>query len=201
MVQATQELARDAIFYAWRRQTPWVTTSMRWRRRGSKDSLEANLKIVINAFNLPLNKEIEYFQSDLPDKEAEEIEADSYPALWRHLLAKLVENALEHSDPDVRIPGTAPIVILKPVLASEEVKFALEIRNPVNANFLNDAVQKIGDALRNGNPGPVRDRGYGLIEAYKCCGLLGIVPDVYKDDAKSELVISLSLRLKNADES
>lgn len=185
MVRCTEVLAKDAIFYAWRKQIPWKIRPMRWRRRNTKDSLEACLRTVKTALHVPHKRVINYSHEGLGDSVAEEIEVDSYPELWRHLLAKLVENALEHA--------SSPTVTLKASL--DKAHIVISLSNPVKSDSLAESVQKVRETLQSGNPGKLKDHGYGLVEAHRCCELLQIEPDV-KEDAGSQLVILLPLVLK-----
>ena len=192
MLTAAKTLANDAIFYAWREEDFHGTELLRWRRINNDVSLEKGLYTVITALNLPGTKEIDYLRNLLSDADAETIEINSSPLLWRHMLAKLIENGIEHSSGDSTREANARRVQVKVYMQSK--KLIVEIRNPVHPDWITDHVTTVHRALVKGNPEvQEHQHGYGLAEVSKCCRLLKIGPNVREEN--SELVITLPLAI------
>jgi hypothetical protein len=191
MVNSAKQLATDAISYAWRNATPILIETQSWR------DMSDQIHQVIQALDRPRSPKVEFDQRIF----GEHVKVDSSPQLLRHLLSKLIDNGLEHGDDDPN-HSTPFKVFLRPEI--KERRFILRISNFVFSENLAEVSDRIRVCLTNGFPyvteeGPNfsgRNRGFGLIEAYNCCNLLGIDPEVDADEEVSQLVISLRMPLK-----
>jgi len=110
--------------------------------------------------------------------------------LFRHLLAKLLENAIAGAPTDLDIADVYLRAFLEPAC------LVLEIWNYVPP----EDIEKIVGRVRRGLDGDFEETrghsdGYGLYEAHRCCALLGIRTSVDFESDSSRIVITLRMKL------
>ena len=187
MVQRIKMLAEDAIRYAGRKSLPLKLVDLTW------ETLRQDINAVIEGLDKP-EYPVVYFENNV---ERHAVVGGISSVMLRHLLAKLIYNAILHRDKDAN-PDR--------VLLSSEVSGSRIVLKISNLMLQEDVIEKrfvqIRDALVTGQIKPrdtsAEDKapsGYGLIEAYHCCQELKITPSVEFLE-KAKLVISLSLCMK-----
>jgi len=184
MVSQAKVLASDAIYYARRRTDP------RPFETHPLSAVQEEIEAVIQALDLPNEPRVEFLKAE-PDGEME-VKVRYVPNYWRHMLAKLVDNAIYHST-----EMTGVRAFIEPEVDAERV--VLRISNLVSAEHLDSRVERVHRGLVDGMPNIAEaepnskeeNHGYGLLEAYNCCRLLGIGAKVEKIEAESKLVVSL----------
>jgi hypothetical protein len=192
MVKNIERLAEDAIRYASRKSLPIERGACTWGQ------LCEEIEVVIGALDRP-----EYPVVDFRKVNAgKEIKVKEFSLiLWRHLLAKLIQNAIAHRDQNA-LPDQ--------ILLSYEIshnQIVLKIGNLISQeNQEKGRIEQIREGLVKGEIQPrtetvnnKKSHGYGLIEAYNCCRLLRITPRVNLKKGL-QVVISLSLSIRTEKE-
>jgi signal transduction histidine kinase len=190
MVRSARQLASDAITYAWRK-----ARSIRMDDTDGKE-LRDQINEVIRALDRPRFPQVE-FDGDALDQT---VVVKSASSLWRHLLSKLIDNALTEVKeyPEQKVFLRAEV---------EPERLVLRITNYISTESLSSTNETLSERCERVRVGLTEGRakpreegsnsgeksGYGLIEAYNCCAILGIKADVEADEEASRLLITLAM--------